>query len=264
MNRDNIYSVIILKGTQIRRFAISRAGIRRLLWAGLFLLALAGALLNDYIALQKQKLQEVIAEAEAQREKVSGLSERTQEVRELLGRWKAFRERIQTSLPRRFKALSDGREADEELHEILGVLQSELKQLIAAVPSQWPVRGRIVSGVGMRASPWTGEEEFHSGLDIAQPIGTPVHAPGDAVVEAAGKRGGKGLTVILDHGQNTKTLYAHLSETLVKEGERVRKGQRIALVGNTGKSTGPHLHYEVRINGIAIDPRRGLIETAQE
>jgi murein DD-endopeptidase MepM/ murein hydrolase activator NlpD len=108
----------------------------------------------------------------------------------------------------------------------------------------------------MRPSPWTGAMEYHSGLDIPKPMGTPVQASGDAVVESIdGKRG----TIILNHGQEITTKYAHLSKIFVNEGERVRKGQPIAAVGNTGKSTGPHLHYEVRVAGVAVDPRQSLI-----
>jgi len=132
--------------------------------------------------------------------------------------------------------------------------------MIAALPSGWPVNGRVSSGVGMRPSPWTGEMKYHAGLDIPKPIGTPVRASGDAVVESVdGRRG----TIILNHGQQLKTHYAHLSKILVSKGERVRKGQPIAQVGNKGKSTGPHLHYEVRFAGIAIDPRQHLIGATQ-
>lgn len=132
--------------------------------------------------------------------------------------------------------------------------------MIAALPSDWPVKGRVSSGVGTRPSPWTGEMEHHAGLDIPNPIGTPVHATGDAVVESIdGQRG----TIVLNHSQQIKTHYAHLSKVLVKQGERVRKGQPIAQVGNRGKSTGPHLHYEVRVAGVAIDPRQNLLSARQ-
>jgi len=257
MNRT--YSVIVLRGTQVRQFVVSQSGVRLLLWTGLFLVSLGGWFLRDYVALQKQKVQEIIAKAQAQRENVSGLRGRTKEVQELLSRWKGFQERIQASLPRRSRASSEGQPEDEELQEILGALQSELNQMISSFPSDWPVQGRVVSGVGLRSSPWTGKNEFHPGLDIADPVGTPVLASGDAVVEWVGERGGRGQTVILDHGQEINTLYAHLSEIFVSEGDRVRKGQRIALVGNSGRSTGPHLHYEVMVNGIPIDPRKRLI-----
>jgi murein DD-endopeptidase MepM/ murein hydrolase activator NlpD len=132
--------------------------------------------------------------------------------------------------------------------------------MIASLPSEWPINGQVVSGVGMRPSPWTGKMEYHAGLDIPKPIGTPVQASGDAVVESIdGKRG----TIVLNHGQEIKTQYSHLSKIFVNEGERVRKGQPIAAVGNTGKSTGPHLHYEVRVAGVAVDPRQSLISNTR-
>ena len=254
MDMNRTYSVIVLRGTQVRRFVVSQSGVRYLLWAGLFLLYMGGRFLSDYVALQK------IAKAQAQQEKnVSSLRERTKEVQELLSRWKGLQKRIEVSLPRRSRASSNGRGEDEELQEILSFLQIELNEMISSFPSDWPVRGRIVSGVGMRLSPWTGEEEFHSGIDIANPVGAPVHASGDAVVGSIRKGGGKGRTITLDHGQEITTQYAHLSEILVSEGDRVRKGQRIALVGNSGKTTGPHLHYEVRVNGIPINPRKAFM-----
>lgn len=259
MDMNRTYSIIVLRGTQVRRFVVSQAGLRRLLWTVLLLLGLGALSLSDYVALQKKRLQQVIAKAQAQRERVSALGEKTKEVQELLSRWKVLQEKVQAPLPRRYRTAPEGRPADEQLQETLGFLQSELKQMIASLPSEWPVQGRVASGVGMRPSPWTGEKEFHSGLDIAQPIGTPVHAPGDGVVELIGESRANGRTIVLDHGQQIKTQYAHLSEILVKQGDRVRKGQLIALVGNTGKSTGPHLHYEVRVKGIPIDPRQNLI-----
>ena len=248
----------------MRRFVISQSGIRCLLWAMLCLLLLGASSLSEYVALQKKRVHEVITKAQAQRASVSSLRERTKEVRELLSRWKGFRERIQASLPRRFRASQEGRREEEELHQMLGSLQRELAQMIAALPSDWPVEGRVVSGVGMRPSPWTGTEEFHSGLDIPKPVGTPVHASGDGVVESVGEMGGNGRNIVLAHGQEITTQYAHLSKILVSEGEHVRKGQPIGLVGNSGRSTGPHLHYEVRVNGTPVDPRKGLLVEAAE
>jgi len=259
MDINKTYSVIVLRGTQMRRFAVPQSGIRCVLWTVLLLFVWGGSSLSEYVALQKSKLHEVVIKAQAQRASVSGLRDTTVEVRELLSRWKGFRETIQASLPSRLRASSADRSEDEELQQILGSLQRELKRIISSFPSQWPAQGRVVSGVGMRSSPWTGKEEFHSGLDIANPIGTPVRAPGDAVVASTEETNGKGKTVTLDHGQEITTLYAHLSEVLVNQGEHVKKGQRIALVGNSGKSTGPHLHYEVKVKGIAIDPRKNLI-----
>jgi murein DD-endopeptidase MepM/ murein hydrolase activator NlpD len=248
----------------MRRFVISRSGIRCLLWSMLCLLLLGASSLSEYVAVQKKRVQEIIIKAQAQRASVSRLRERTKEVRELLSRWEGFREKIQASLPKRFRASQEGRREEEDLQQMLGSLQRELAQMIASLPSDWPVEGRVVSGVGMRPSPWTGEKEFHPGLDIPNPVGTPVHASGDAVVESVGVNGGNGRSVVLDHGQEITTQYAHLSKILVSEGEQVRKGQPIGLVGTSGRSTGPHLHYEVRVNGTPIDPRKGLLADAAE
>ena len=239
----------------MRRFVISKSGLRCFLWAALILFLVGASSLSDYVALQEKTVREVIAKAQAQRASVSSLHDRTMEIRQLLSRWKDFREKIQASLPKRFRASPEGRQEEEELQKTLSSLQIELAQMVASLPSDWPVQGQVVSGVGMRSSPFTGKNEFHSGLDIPNPVGTPVHASGDDVVESAGVNGGNGRSIVLDHGQEITTQYAHLSKILVSEGEPVRKGQPIGLVGNSGRSTGPHLHYEVRVKGIPIDPR---------
>ena len=127
------------------------------------------------------------------------------------------------------------------------------------IPAIQPVMNkdlkRVASGYGMRIDPVYHVRRFHQGMDFTAPTGTEVFATGNAKVEFAGWKQGYGNTVILDHGYGYKTLYAHLYKILVRKGQRVRRSDVIALVGNTGKSTGPHLHYEVRLNGRAVDPR---------
>ena len=127
------------------------------------------------------------------------------------------------------------------------------------IPAIQPVMNkdlkRVASGYGMRIDPVYHVRRFHQGMDFTAPTGTEVFATGNAKVEFAGWKQGYGNTVILDHGYGYKTLYAHLYKTLVRKGQKVRRSDVIALVGNTGKSTGPHLHYEVRLNGKPIDPR---------
>jgi len=118
----------------------------------------------------------------------------------------------------------------------------------------WPLAGQITSGYGWRA---TGRyREFHAGLDIAAPAGTPILAADSGVVVFSGWNGGYGLTLVIEHGGGRSTLYGHNSTNLVKVGERVDKGQVIARVGSTGRSTGPHLHFEVRVNGEPVNPTR--------
>jgi murein DD-endopeptidase MepM/ murein hydrolase activator NlpD len=124
-------------------------------------------------------------------------------------------------------------------------------RMIAALPSLNPVDGSITAGFGWRVNPWP---EFHQGLDLAADYGTPVRAAADGVVRAAGWDGGFGIKVAVDHLNGYQTWYAHLSRLAVSPGQRVRKGQTIAFVGATGEATGPHLHYQVMLNGAAINP----------
>jgi murein DD-endopeptidase MepM/ murein hydrolase activator NlpD len=127
------------------------------------------------------------------------------------------------------------------------------------IPAIQPVMNkdlkRVASGYGMRIDPVYHVRKFHQGMDFTAPTGTEIFATGNARVEFTGWKQGYGNTVILDHGYGYKTLYAHLYKSLVRKGQKVRRSDIIALVGNTGKSTGPHLHYEVRLNGKPVDPR---------
>jgi murein DD-endopeptidase MepM/ murein hydrolase activator NlpD len=118
----------------------------------------------------------------------------------------------------------------------------------------WPARGAITSGFGLRRHPVFGIMHIHTGVDIAAVWGSPVLAAADGRVIYAGWFGGYGKIVVIDHGQGVSTLYGHLSQSLVPSGDEVHRGQVIARVGNTGYSTGPHIHFEVRINGTPVDP----------
>lgn len=114
---------------------------------------------------------------------------------------------------------------------------------------------RVASGFGVRIDPVYHVRKFHQGMDFTAPTGTEIFATGNATVKFTGWKQGYGNTVVLDHGFGYETLYAHLYKSLVRKGQKVRRSDIIALVGNTGKSTGPHLHYEVRLNGKPVDPR---------
>ena len=126
------------------------------------------------------------------------------------------------------------------------------------LPSGWPVDGRLMGGYGVRMDPFSGEGAMHTGIDISATIGTPVHASGDGIVLHAGWNGGYGRCVIIDHGNNYQTWYAHLSRMDVIEGEEIRQGEVLGAVGTTGRSTGAHLHYEVRIGNTPVNPYRFL------
>ena len=142
--------------------------------------------------------------------------------------------------------------------EHLAALESVLmdRQLTAAVtPSGWPTKGGWISSrFGSRADPFSGKRSFHDGVDIAAGMGAPILAMADGVVSWSGDRSGFGLLVEITHGQGYTSRYAHASATLVKVGDRVTKGQPVARVGSSGRSTGPHLHIEIRRLGRVVDP----------
>lgn len=134
------------------------------------------------------------------------------------------------------------------------------KAFLAALPTRKPAIGYYTSGFGTRRAPFGGKVKMHEGVDIANHPGTPIKATADGVVTFANAKAGYGQTVILDHGYGLQTWYAHTRKTLVKNGQKVRRGDTIALLGNTGRSTGPHCHYEVRVNGIPVDPLSYILE----
>ncbi len=143
-----------------------------------------------------------------------------------------------------------------------GQLETHLlgqKAILASTPSIWPAKGWLSSGFGKRVSPFTGLKEFHKGLDIANRLGTPIIAPAKGVVTRIGKDRGLGRYIEINHGYGIKTKYGHLAKILVKRGQRVKRGDKIAEMGNTGRSTGPHLHYMVVVNGRYVNPKRYIL-----
>jgi murein DD-endopeptidase MepM/ murein hydrolase activator NlpD len=126
------------------------------------------------------------------------------------------------------------------------------------IPSLWPVQGRLMGGFGERQDPFSGEGAYHTGVDISAAPGTPVHSTADGRVQFAGFYHGYGRLVIVNHGNNYETYYAHLSNISVTEGEELRRGEQVGLVGSSGRSTGPHLHYEVRRGSAPLNPYRFL------
>lgn len=143
-------------------------------------------------------------------------------------------------------------------------LEAQIKQIEATsnpefVPNMWAHMGKINNEFGFRRNPFGGRSyEFHPGLDIDGERGDQVMAPANGVVSKAGWSGGYGNLIEIDHGNGLKTRYGHLSKIEIQEGDTVQRGQEIGLVGTTGRSTGPHLHFEVRVNDKAINPRRFL------
>lgn len=128
----------------------------------------------------------------------------------------------------------------------------------SAIPSIWPVKGRISAGFGERMDPLNGEGAFHPGIDIAAPYGASVRSAGDGIVVYAGREEGYGREILIDHGFGIRTKYAHLSKIDVVVGETVKRGQVIGAVGMSGRTTGPHLHYEVLVHETPVNPARYL------
>lgn len=148
----------------------------------------------------------------------------------------------------------------EAYHTLLNQIE-KVKPNLTNYPTIWPVRGIVTSEVGYRTNPFGGTgEESHTGIDISVPIGTDVRASGGGVVSYSGVMDGYGYIVIVNHDRGTQSYYAHNSQLLVSEGERVSGGQVIAKSGNTGRSTGPHVHFEIRVNGIVKNPREFVRE----
>lgn len=157
-----------------------------------------------------------------------------------------------------FQLTKEESEVDEDEIEAQ-IKQIEIVTNPANLPSMWAHLGKINNEFGFRRNPFGGRSyEFHNGLDIDGEKGDVVVAPGNGVVSKAGWQGGYGNLIEIDHGNGLKTRYGHLSKVDIQVGDSVQRGQQIGLVGSTGRSTGPHLHYEVRVNEKAINPRRFL------
>jgi murein DD-endopeptidase MepM/ murein hydrolase activator NlpD len=165
----------------------------------------------------------------------------------------------QAMLQKLDKLSAEATRQEQSLQELQAYFSGQ-KSLLGSVPSVWPTRGWVTSDFGSRVDPYTSERVMHAGLDIAGPHGKEIVAPSEGTVVFAGLEGGYGNVLVIDHGYGIKTRYGHLSSIKVKAGERVKRGDLIAAMGNTGRSTGPHLHYEVRVNGIAQNPRKFILD----
>ncbi len=146
----------------------------------------------------------------------------------------------------------------------LSLLENQFSRrsaLVAATPTVWPVHGIVNSGFGARSDPFTGLPAFHEGVDISTARSEPVLATADGLVLRSGWAGEYGKAIAIAHGDRYETLYGHLEETLVAEGQRVHRGDRVGLVGSTGRSTAPHLHYEVHVDGRAVNPLEYILES---
>lgn len=156
--------------------------------------------------------------------------------------------------------LSKEAETQEQILQELAQAAEQRSARWAATPSIWPVRGWVTSGFGPRMSPFTEKPAWHDGLDIGAAPNAPVQAPAQGRVTAVGFDPKLGNIVRLDHGFGIETLFGHLAKSLVKEGQRVKRGDVVGLVGSSGLATGPHLHYMVKVNGQALDPNKYILD----
>ncbi|MBI5788507.1 MAG: M23 family metallopeptidase [Candidatus Schekmanbacteria bacterium] len=145
------------------------------------------------------------------------------------------------------------------LQEITETVEDKASILVCT-PAVKPANGWITSGFGYRQSPFTNRREIHRGLDIANRFGTPIVAPADGTVTLATRHGELGKTIVIEHGYGYSTRYGHMSEFIVQEGDKIKRGQMIGRIGSTGRSTAPHLHYEVRLNGVAVNPYNYILD----
>ena len=291
LNGRDLFSLLVVRGDGAR---VVRFNFRRPVALGAFLtLAVAvsvlGALVGDWVQLRQltreaKLFSQQLAE---QRETIDSFNHRVAELRQEMSGWRELHARIwepfgpELAPGSRDKGIGGGsvrpdrvpgrvspRDELERLAEsvmeqgdnlrALDRLMARAGKALAALPSRWPVRGGVNSEFGMRLSPWTNEREFHSGLDIRAERGTSIRAPAAGTVVFAGPQPEYGVTVILDHGNDIRSVYGHLSQMAVKQGVRVERGALIGLTGNTGRSSGPHLHYEVLVKGQAVNPRAYL------
>jgi murein DD-endopeptidase MepM/ murein hydrolase activator NlpD len=145
------------------------------------------------------------------------------------------------------------------LEALVAGLEDRREQL-AATPSIWPTNGYVTSGYGFRTSPFTGRKQFHAGIDIAADYGTRIISPASGRVVFAGRRGAFGRVVEIDHGFGVRTIFGHTDDIYVRVGQRVERGTKIASVGSTGRSTGPHLHYQLKAQGKTVNPADYIFE----
>jgi murein DD-endopeptidase MepM/ murein hydrolase activator NlpD len=286
------FNLLVVKsdGSRVVRLSLPRW----LLWGAAGLVALTllslAAISADYLSLRQQRasLSSLHARLAEQQALLETSQQRMREIRAEIENWRHLHARIWEpfgpelgpakpggaagigggTAQRHLAAVeADSTTVREELDRLVGMVREEgdnlrslerflgrAAKVLASLPSRWPVRGPVNSDFGKRTSPWGQTPEFHSGIDIGAPIGTPVRAPAPGTVIYAGTHPEYGITIILDHGNDTKSLYGHLSRLHVTANQRVQRGEVIGLTGNTGRSSGPHLHYEILVKGQSVNP----------
>ncbi|MBI1846813.1 MAG: M23 family metallopeptidase [Candidatus Rokubacteria bacterium] len=293
MSHRRQYSLLIVRGDGVRvlRFNFPRrlaiATLAALVGASLLL----AGLLGDWWSL-RGRVRDAAAlyqELAEQRSTIDGFNRRVADLRREVAGWREMHARIwepfgpdaspksrgtgigggtlatsdrpaRSSVADELNRLAESVAEEGESLRSLESMITRASRAIAALPSRWPVRGAVNSEFGARPSPWARGPERHSGIDIGAERGTVVLAPSAGTVSFAGTHAEYGLAVMLDHGHDLKTLYGHLSRITVTLGQQVARGGEIGLTGNTGRSSGPHLHYEILLRNQPVNPRGFLWE----
>jgi murein DD-endopeptidase MepM/ murein hydrolase activator NlpD len=285
------FSLLIVRGdgSRVIRFNFPRPAALAAFFAIATSVLSIGVLLHDWVELRQltveaRTFKQQIADQQAA---IDSFNRRVVELRQEMTSWRDLHARIwepfgpELQPGGRDRAIGGGalrpdrvtgrlspRDELERLAESVTEQGESLKALdrlvaragkaLMALPSRWPIRGAVNSEYGMRQSPWAQGTEFHSGIDIRAQHGTPIRAPAAGNVTIAGNYQEYGITVMLDHGQDIKSIYGHLSKTNVKMGDRIERGTVLGWSGNTGRSTGAHLHYEILVKGQSVNPRAYL------
>lgn len=217
-----------------------------------------GARIDELGALDRKIRIAANIESSRDKQEILGIGGAVPDERRISTRLEGDRQAVLREIARGVDQLDQ--EAVRQEKSFVQILQflNRQRSIVATTPSVWPVRGLVTSEFGLRSSPFGGSKEFHEGIDIATPHGTLVRAPADGVVLEVGWQGGLGNRIKLDHGRGLSTLYGHLSRIQVRQGAMIRRGEIIGFVGNTGRSTGSHLHYSVLFSGVAVNPRNYL------
>jgi murein DD-endopeptidase MepM/ murein hydrolase activator NlpD len=242
----------------------------------------------EEIRLQRKQIQDFAAEINALKAQLLALNhfekkiriianiEQSNEAGNIFGVGGSIPEDLDAQIPLKEKhnsLMRDMHEQIDQLSRASGSQQDEFEfllrsledqqNLLASTPAIRPVsrgvKSWVTSNFGYRKSPFTGQREFHKALDIAARQGTPILATADGIVTFSGNKGLLGQTIVIDHGHGMVTTYGHISKLLKKRGEKVSRWETIALMGNTGRSTGPHVHYEVRLNGMPVNPENYIL-----
>jgi len=299
MPRPKRFNLLLVRGdgTRILRVALPQwavvVALSGLAVGAVLVATSLGAIYSDYLSLRSQRASLAVAlpRLAEQQALLDAYQARARELRVEIAGWREIHARIldpfgpEAGPAKRGAGIGGGTatsaldgEVDraavkEDLARLAGIVREEGENLrslehflsragkvLASLPSRWPIRGSVNSEFGRRISPWASASEFHSGIDIGAAMGTPVKAPAPGTVVFAGRHPEYGIALVIDHGNETKSLYGHLSRLGVAADQKVRRGDLVALTGNTGRSSGPHLHYEIQVRGQPVNPNTYLWE----